>query len=153
MTPASNGDGAPKVTYMEWVAEQIRASPWYVGDGGFIAQAMNAETIEAATETGELWKGQDSTGTTYRWLSAVFADSDLEGALPFFIIADVVDTETGEVGKMTCGGARVIATMFRANQKAWFPFEASLVEVDLGGARAALNLVVAPKKVKNETKG
>ena len=139
----------PKQTYMEWVAQQIRESPWYVGDGGFIAQAMNAETIEAATETGELWKGQAEVGRRFRFLTAVFADSDLDGALPFFAICDVVAEDTGEVGKLSVGGGRVVSTMFRANQKTWFPFVASLAEVDLGSGKAALNLVLAPTKVEN----
>jgi hypothetical protein len=123
-----------------------------VGDGGFIAQAMSAETLEAATETGELWSAQDNIGVVFRFLAAHFADSELDGALPLFAIVDVANTDTGEVGKLSVGGARVVATLFRACEKVWFPFEASFTSVKLDGTRAALNLVIAPTKVTNTAK-
>lgn len=136
-------------TYTETVIDKIRNSPVYVGDGGFIAQAMEADTIEEATQTGELWRAQDYLGNVFVWQTARFADSDLDGTLPFFAICDVVNTSTGEKGQLSVGGARVIATLFRACEANWFPFDASLEEVQLSGAKAALNLVVAPAKVKN----
>lgn len=132
--------------------EAIRNSPVYVGDGGFLAQAMEADTLEEATATGELWSAQDEIGTVFHWLNAKFLDSDLDGTLPFFAICDVVNTDTGEKGQLSVGGARVVATLFRACESNWFPFDASLVTVDVGTGKTALNLVVAPTKVKNTAK-
>lgn len=149
--PEPTTDG-PDMTYTEWVTKEIQRSKWYVGAGAFIAQAMNAETIEEATETGDLISGRDSTGIRYRWLSAAFADSELDGALPLFAVCDVIDPATGAVAKLSVGGARVTATLFRACQKEWFPFDASLESVDLGPGLAALNLVLAPTQVTNTKK-
>jgi hypothetical protein len=150
--PTTSPEASPDLTYVEWVTKQIRDSKWYVGDGGFIAQAMMADTIEEATKTGAMISGRDHPGTRYRWLNATFADSELDGTLPLFAICDVIDPATGAVEKLTVGGARVTATLFRACEKEWFPFEASLESVDMGAGRAALNLVLAPSKVENTKK-
>lgn len=148
-TPAAPAVDGPDMTYTEWVAGQIKRSKWYVGTGAFIAQAMQAETLEEATETGEILSGRDTAGTRYRWLGAQFADSDLEGALPVFAICDVIDPTSGAVAKLAVGGSRVVVTLFRACEKEWFPFDASLESVNLGAGLAALNLVLAPTQVKS----
>ena len=108
-----------------------------------------ADTIEEATKTGEMISGRDAVGVRFRWLGATFADSELDGTLPLFAICDVIDPASGAVEKLTVGGARVTATLFRAAQMEWFPFEAALVSVDLGVGKAALNLELAPTKVEN----
>lgn len=105
--------------------------------------------MEEATATGEMWDGQGHTEIPFVFHNARFADSDLDGALPFFIISDVTNAETGEQGKLSCGGARVVATAFRACEAGWFPFTCKLVSVKLDGTRAALNMVVVPTKVKS----
>ncbi|HET9247717.1 MAG TPA: hypothetical protein VFO15_18075 [Xanthobacteraceae bacterium] len=105
--------------------------------------------MEEATATGEMWSAQDNTEAVFQFNGVRFADSDLEGALPFFAICDVVNAGTGETGKLSCGGARVVATLYRAAEAGWFPFTAKFVSVKLDGTRAALNLVVVPTKVKN----
>lgn len=154
-TPTTPAETAPvppgPSSYTDRIIAAIRNSPVYVGDGGFLAQAMEADTIEDATATDELWRGRDEIGTVFHWLSAKFLDSDpdLDGTLPFFAICEVVNTATGEKGAMSVGGARVVATLFRACEANWFPFDASLANVDLGSGKAALNLVVAPRKVTN----
>ena len=118
-----------------------------MGDGGFIAQAMHANSFAEATQTGEMISAEGRLGDRFRFLNAVFADSDFEGQLPFFAICDVIDAKTGEVAKLTCGGGRVVATLFKACKGEWFPLEASFAAVDLGSGKAALNLVPAPQKV------
>jgi hypothetical protein len=140
---------APDLTYMEWVTKQIRDSKWYVGDGGFVAQAMGAQTLEEATATGDLIPGRERVDDVFRFNSATFADSDLDGQLPFYAVCDVIDPASGQLSKWACGGARVVATLFRAAQMDWFPFDASIVEVEMGGGKRALNLVLAPTKVKS----
>lgn len=149
--PEPTTDG-PDMTYTEWVTKEIQRSKWYVGDGGFIAQAMQAETLEEATKNGDMISGRDSAGIRYRWLGATFADSDLPGTLPLFAVCDVVDVDTGAIMKMSVGGARVTATLFRACEKEWFPFEASIESVDMGSGQAALNLVLAPTQATNTKK-
>lgn len=147
--PAPTATADPQLSYMEWVAGEIKGSKWYVGDGGFVAQALTAETLEEATATGELTSGRDTAGTRYRFLSATFADSDLDGSLPFYAVCDAVDVETGEVVKWACGGSRVVATLFQASRKDWFPFEAEIAAVNMGDGKNALNLVLSPAKVKS----
>jgi hypothetical protein len=142
----------PTMTYVEWLAGEIRTSAYYVGDGGFIAQAMLADTLEEATSTEPMLSADQNTGKPFRFLTATFADSDLDGRLPFFAVCDVIDTTTGERGKLSCGGGRVVATLFRACQRDWFPFEATIEPVSLGAGKNALNIVPAPIKVANKTK-
>jgi hypothetical protein len=142
----------PDETYIQWVTRQIRESKWYVGDGGFVAQAMGAQTLEEATATGDLIPGREREGDVFRFSSATFADSDLDGQLPFYAVCDVIDPASGQLSKWACGGARVVATLFRAAQMDWFPFDASVISVEMGAGKRALNLVLAPTPVKNTSK-
>jgi hypothetical protein len=142
--------GVPDLTYIEWVVQQIKESKWYVGDGGFVAQAMGAQTLEEATATGDLIPGREREGDVFRFSSATFADSDLDGQLPFYAVCDVIDPTTGQLAKWACGGARVVATLFRACQMDWFPFDASVISVDMGMGKRALNMVLAPTKVTSK---
>lgn len=142
----------PPSSYIQAAISKIRSSVFYVGDGGFIAQAMGAQSLEEATETGETWSGQAHTGQRFRFLDARFADSDLDGRMPFFALCNVVDDKSGEKGLLTVGGGRVVATLFRAAEMGWFPFDAYLEPIALGGSKEALNLVLAPTRVANTKK-
>lgn len=150
------GDNAPTPvppsSYIQAAIAKIRGSIFYVGDGGFIAQAMGAQSLEEATDTPETISGQAHTGERLRFLNARFADSELDGTMPFFAICDVIDDGTGEKRVLTVGGGRVVATLFRAAEMGWFPFDAYLEPIALGGSKEALNLVLAPTRVANTKK-
>jgi hypothetical protein len=150
--PATTPPGEANISYTQWVTGTIKASKWYIGDGGFIAQAMQADTLEEATKTGAMISGRDRAGERFRFLNATFADSDLEGIIPLFAVCDVIDPVTGSVEKLSCGGGRVVATLFRACEKEWFPFEAVFQQVDMGDGKKALNLVLAPEQVRSTAK-
>lgn len=151
------GDAAPAqpeptMSYAEWLTGEIKRSRWYVGDGGFLAQAMTADTLADATANDDMLSARENIGTVFTFVHATFADSDLDGQLPLFVVADVVDQSTGAKCKLSVGGARAVATLFRACQMDWFPFDASFTAVDMGSGKAALNITPAPVKVANKPK-
>lgn len=116
-----------------------------------IASILEADTLTDALTLSAGWAAKDNLGHVYVFQSARFADSDLPGALPFYAIADVVDSETGEQGRVTVGGDSVVAALFRCAERGEFPFSAKVEAVDLGNSKTAFNLVLAPTKVKNTT--
>lgn len=150
-TPATPAPVEPtkRDAFVAAVAQRIAASDFYVGTAGFIAQALLADTLEAATDTEDLWNAENHLGERLTFLGATFADSDLPGTLPFYAVIDVRDATTGDVAKMACGGDRVVATLFRACEMGWFPFDAYIVAIPLEKGKQAFNLQLAPKQVEN----
>lgn len=136
-------------SFVENLTGQIKASPWYAGPSAFLLQAMTATSLEQATETGELVSARDNTGVRFRFIDATFCDSDLEGQLPFYAICNAIGSTDGAACKVSVGGARVLAILFRACEMDWFPFDAEFESINLGSGMNALNLVLAPQQVQS----
>lgn len=135
--------------FVQAIGDRIVQTGKYAGASGFLGQALSAESLAEATATEDLLAADQHLGERFTFQGCVFADSELDGQLPFFAIIDVVQHDTGAVTKMACGGTRVVATLLRATEMGWFPFDASIESVPLGNGKSALNLVLAPAKVTN----
>lgn len=152
----TNNDPATSPTtdpMIDAVRARIVQTGKYVGASAILLQALNATTLEEATNIGTLLSGKDHTDTRMKFLGVQFADSDpkLESKLPWYAICDVViDGGTGEVQRLGCGAEHVVGVLLRAAEMGWFPFDAYLEGKDLGGGMTALNLTIAPTRVANE---
>lgn len=137
----------------ERVGQRIIATGRYVGGSAILLQALNAATLEEATNIGTLLSGKDHTGERIRFLDVQFADSDpaLDSKLPWYAIADVViEGRDGETERLGCGAEHVVGVLLRAAELDLFPFDAYLEGKDLGGGMQALNLSLAPTRVGDD---
>lgn len=115
-------------------------------------QALGADTLEAATEIGQVFPAANYVGGRLKFVNVSFMDSDptLDSRIPIFALVDVVrDNGDGTVELMSCGAEHVLGVLIRACEMDWFPFDGILEEVDLGSGRKAINLTLAPGRVEN----
>lgn len=153
--PATTNNGALDTSttadpMVEGVRARIIMTGCYVGGSAILLQALNATSLEEATNIGTILSGKDHTDQRMKFLGVQFADSDpkLESKLPWYAICDVViDGGTGEVQRLGCGAEHVVGVLLRAAEMGWFPFDAYLEGKDLGGGMTALNLSIAPTRV------
>lgn len=139
---------------IEQVGARIEATGCYVGGNAILLQALNATSLEEATNIGTLLSGKDHTGERIKFLSVQFADSDpeLKSKLPWYAICDVViDGGTGEVQRLGCGAEHAVGVLLRASELKLFPFDAYLEGKDLGGGMTALNMTLAPTRVDSSS--
>lgn len=149
-TSSSMAETSTADPMVEAVRARIVATGAYVGGSAILLQALNATSLEEATNIGTLLSGKDHTDQRMKFLGVQFADSDpkLESKLPWYAICDVVfGGGTGEVHRLGCGAEHVVGVLLRAAELGWFPFDAYLEGKDLGGGMTALNLTLAPTRV------
>lgn len=154
--PATTNNGALETTpamnpAIAEVVARAQRTGHYVGGASFVMQALDAATLEEATNIGTVLSGKEMTGQRIKFLGASFLDSDpeLDGDIPLFALCDVVpEMGDGEVVKMSIGAGHVVGLMIRAHEMGWFPFDAELVAVPLGKGKTAINLQLAPRKVE-----
>lgn len=136
--------------FVAMVVKRAIGTGAYVGKGAFLAQALNAATLEEATNIGEVISGKEHRNERIRFMDVQFLESDpeLDSTIPLFALATVVrEMGDGVEEKLSCGADHVLGTLIAAKEKGWFPFDAEIVGVDLGPGRQALNLRLAPRKV------
>jgi hypothetical protein len=153
LTPTSGNAGeiAALSKDVQAVVDRASATGKYSSVNAFLAQALNADTIEQATEVGEVIQAADHLNERIRYMDVVFLDSDpeLESDIPIFAVCTVVrEMGDGVQEKMTCGAGHVVGVLIRAAEKGWFPFDAELVSVGLGAGRKAINLQLSPQRVE-----
>lgn len=125
----------------------------YGGGNAFMMQALNAASLEEATDIGTVVSARDHLNERMRFIDVQFLDSDpsLESPVPIFAVATVArEMNDGVIEKLSCGAGHVLGVLIMACEKNLFPFDAELVSVDLGGGRKAINLQLAPTRVKAE---
>lgn len=155
-TPATNNGNSdaalvPRNPAIDEVVARAQRTGHYVGGASFVMQALDAVTIEEATNIGTVLSGKEMTGQRLKFLGCSFLDSDpeLDGDIPLFALCDVVpERGDGEVVKMSIGAGHVVGLMIRAHEMGWFPFDAELVPVPLGKGKTAINLQLAPRRVE-----
>ncbi len=139
---------------VQLVIDRVAATGRYSSVNPFLVQALNADTIEAATRIDDVIQGGDHLNEVMTYLDVTFLDSDpeLESDLPIYAVCTVGrPLEGGIVQKMSVGAGHVVGVLIRATEKDWFPFDAELTSVALGAGRKAINLNVvhdAPKSDK-----
>lgn len=139
--------------YEQAIIDRANATGHYGGGNAFLLQALNADSLEEATEIGTVISGKEHLNERIRYVGCVFMDSDpdLHSDIPIFAVCDVVrEMGDGVAEKMSIGAGHVIGVLIRACELDWFPFDAELVSVDLGGGRKAINLQLAPTRVVND---
>jgi hypothetical protein len=149
----SAGEIAALSKDVQAVIDRASATGRYSSVNAFLAQALNADTIEAATDIGEVIQGKEHLNERIKFLDVVFLDSDpeLEGDIPIFAVCTVArEMEGGVIEKLSCGAGHVVGVLIRAAEMGWFPFDAQLVSVGLGAGRKAINLVLAPERVESD---
>lgn len=143
---------APLSPEIQDIVTRAKATGRYAGGAAFIMQALNAATLEEATEIGSVISGGEHLNERIRYLDVSFLDSDpeLDSPVPLFAVATVVrEMGDGVVEKMSIGAGHVLGVLIRACEQGWFPFDAELVSVPLGGGKKAINLQLSPTKVDN----
>lgn len=141
---------APLSPEIAAIVGRAKATGQYVGGASFVMQALDAATLEEATDIGAVISGKEHVGERIQFRGVQFLDSDpeLEGDIPLFALCDIVrEAGDGVVEKMSIGAGHVLGLMIRACEMDWFPFDAELVPVPLGKGRTAINLKLAPRKV------
>ena len=124
----------------------------YGGGDAFLIQALNAATLEEATEIIAAISGKEHLNERIRFDGVTFLDSDpdLDSALPIFALCDVHrEMGDGTAEKLSIGASQPMGVLIRAAESGWFPFDGELVSVDLGGGRKAINLQLSPTRVDN----
>ena len=136
--------------FQQAIIDRVQASGHYASSGAFLLAALNAETLEQATDMGTVLGAREHVlGERLRVLDVTFLDSDPElgSSIPLFAVIDCYRELTGERVKVSCGAEHVLGVLIRACEMGWFPFDAELVSVDLGKAKKAINLRLAPARV------
>lgn len=134
------------------VIARAAATGRYSSVNAFLVQALNADSIEAATEIGEVIQGGEYLNERIRFMDVTFLDSDpeLESDIPIFAVATVVrEMGDGTQEKLSIGAGHVVGVLIRAAEMGWFPFDGELVSVGLGAGRKAINLQLAPTRVES----
>lgn len=132
------------------IQERAKATGYYADLNPFLLQALEADTIEAATSREGVLSGRDDViGERLRIVGVTFLDADptLDSALPFYAVIDCIREMTGERVKVSIGADQPTGVLLRACEQGWFPFDAELESVKLGGVKKAINLVLAPTRV------
>lgn len=144
------GEVAALSADIQAVIDRVRATGRYSGVNAFLSQALKADTIEAATDIGEVIQGGEHLNERIKYLDVAFLDSDpeLQADIPIFAVATVVrEMGDGVVEKMSIGAGHALGVLIRAAEKGWFPFDAELVSVGLGAGKKAINLQLSPERV------
>lgn len=132
------------------IIERARATGRYGSASVFLLKALDAMTLEEATDTGTVLGARDNVlGERLRMTDVTFLDSDpeLESPVPIFAVIDCFRELDGTQVKVSCGAEQVIGVLIRACEMDWFPFDAELYSVSLGKTRNAINLRLAPQRV------
>jgi hypothetical protein len=143
-----------RTDYEQKIIDRAAHTGRYGGGNAFLMQALGANTIEEATEIGTVISGKEHLSERIRYTDVMFLDSDpdLHSDIPIFAVCTVVrEMGDGVAEKMSIGAGHVVGVLIRAAELDWFPFDAELVSVDLGGGRKAINLQLAPTRVENST--
>lgn len=94
------------------------------------AAILNAEDPEdwEAIFTGKSIK--DSAGAKVRFVSLRKAPSDFEGPVPYFLIAEIINLETGESDVLTISSVMSMLQLVAAYHRGWLPLDAEVVRKD-----------------------
>lgn len=154
-TTGSNGEVAALYDpQIEQVLARVRATGRYGSGTVFLMQALNAATLEEATDIGSVIAAKEHLNERIRFIDVQFMDSDpdLDSPIPIFAVCTVArEMAGGEIEKLSCGAAHVVGVLIRAAEQGWFPFDAELVSVDLGKGMKAINLQLAPQQVESSS--
>lgn len=132
------------------IIDRVKATGRYGSAGVFLLKALDAQTIEEATDTGQVLGAKENVlGERLRMTGVTFLDSDpeLESTVPIFAVIDCFRELDGTQVKVSCGAEQVLGVLIRACEMDWFPFDAELYSVSLGKAKNAINLRLAPQRV------
>lgn len=133
------------------ITARIMATGRYVGGAAFLMQALNAATIEEATNIGSVIQGAEHLGERIRFFDVQFLDSDpeLDAMVPYFAVCDVVrEMGDGTHEKLSTGAGHVLGVLIAACEQGWFPFDGELVSAPIGAGKKAINLSLAPRRVE-----
>jgi hypothetical protein len=113
------------------------------------AAILNADDPE---DWESIFKGRsikDSAGVRVRITALRKAPSQFEGPVPYFLIADVVNLETGESDVMTISSVMSMLQLVTAHQRGWLPLDVEVVRKDKPTRRGFhpihLKAISAPK--------
>lgn len=157
-TPAVPNSGeleqsAPLAPEVEAILRRARKTGRYLTVNPFLQSALDADTLEAATQMVDVISGQEHLNERIRFIDVTFLNSDPElgSDVPIFAVCDVArEMGDGVIEKMSIGAGQVVGVMIRAAEMDWFPFDAELVAVGLGTGKKAINLQLSPKRVDND---
>jgi hypothetical protein len=152
-TSESAGEIAALSKDVQKVIDRASATGRYSSVNVFMAQALNADSLEQATDIADVIPGSEHLNERIRFIDVAFLDSDpeLESDIPIFAVCTVArEMNGGIIEKMSIGAGHVVGVLIRAAEMEWFPFDAELVSAGLGAGRKAINLQLAPERVKAE---
>jgi hypothetical protein len=91
------------------------------------AAILNADDPEdwEAIFTGKSIK--DSAGARVRFVALRKAPSSFEGAVPWYLIAEIVNLDTGESDVMTISSVMTMLQLVTAQHRGWLPLDAEVV--------------------------
>lgn len=97
------------------------------GGEGILEAILTAKKFE---EVDAPWKGgrELPVGRNVVVIACYKAPSDYPGGLPFFLVLDCIDVNTGEIKQYQIGATSVVAQMVRYHALSAFPIGGSAVE-------------------------
>jgi hypothetical protein len=147
--PKSQNPRLPVVAEIpQWLTalEMVETSDDVATDMG--ERIMRAETVEQMLDDDNETQGlRDIVGHVIEVHSATLRRSDNPDGLGAFAVIQATDDGTGDQLVLTCGAAKVLRKLVKAQHEGWYPFKAQVTETPSKSnpTRTVLNLV-APEK-------
>lgn len=119
----------PVTTHTEAMVERFNKAMGEIPDAGttgvegIVAQIMSVENV---AQLGSAWESENTkalVGKVVQITGLSKMESDLPEGLPYFLIVQYLDTETGEVGTFTTGTVSVVAQLAKAYAEGWLPLD------------------------------
>lgn len=132
---ATTTDQAPAPISAE-VAERVRAAVVTIpGDDGsgaerIVTQLLDAETVDDLNAPWDATNGRALNGKRLTIRGVTQRPSNFEDGAGVFLVADAVDTKTGEACTFTTSALSVVIQLARAHQLGLFPIIADVVVAD-----------------------
>jgi hypothetical protein len=115
------------------------------------AAILNADDPE---DWESIFKGRsikDSAGAKVRIVALRKAPSQFEGSIPYFLIAEIVNLETGESDVMTISSVMSMLQLVVAHDRGWLPLDVEVVRKTTPTRRGFhpihLKAITAPKPI------
>ena len=130
LTPAQEATGIMRPDLAELYASALAAIPEAGNEGweGILATIARAERPEDLDAAWRSSGGRDFVGRPIEVRSLRRLPSDFGEGLPFFLVADSVDLETGELLAITTGAVGVVGAWAIAAVRGWLPIRGMIVQ-------------------------
>lgn len=124
--PEVRADETP-TTYLARIMEMLPEPPDDVVDK-ITAQILQAPTLEAENQVWDSTSSKNCIGRLYEFLSVHVLPSDQpDSRLPYYVVANAIDRETGEKTVVSSGSMSIVASLVKAQLMGRLPAVAEIM--------------------------